>query len=107
MPRSEVLGNVAAFNRGFGSRNKSLSVRGHLCPGNHSALSALVPSVHSFNLGELGVWLAGSHYRGVVLHGIAGVLEEGVLINTRYLYGKQAGEKNRDVRLIGLPLLDR
>jgi hypothetical protein len=47
-----------------------------------------------------------SWYGVVVLHGIAKVLGEGVIINVRYLYDKQAGKNNRDVMLIGIPLFE-
>jgi hypothetical protein len=42
----------------------------------------------------------------VVLHGIARVLGEGVVINTRYVYAKQAGAINGNVMLIEIPLFE-
>jgi hypothetical protein len=42
----------------------------------------------------------------VVLYGIARVLKEGVVINTKYLYIKQAGANNGDVMLIRIPLFE-
>lgn len=47
-----------------------------------------------------------SWYGVVVLHEIGRVLEEGVVINTRYLYGTQAGANNGDVMLIGIPFFN-
>jgi hypothetical protein len=47
-----------------------------------------------------------SWYRVVVLYRIARVLKEGVVINTKYLYIKQAGANNGDVMLIRIPLFE-
>jgi hypothetical protein len=105
VPQLEALGDIAVLT-GFGSQNKSsfgswaFRHRKSQCPFGLGTFSKLVYSGGVENLARP------SWYRVVVLHGIARVLEEGVIINTRYLYGKQAGANNRDIVLIRIPLFE-